>query len=338
VPATRRFPHVAEIRTDVRRRLTRYLRPSSVVVFEYRAWESYLLRAVCPNAARVRLTPGERADRLLAAIPAGARLVFMHIDLSVTDGFLTHEAEFLDGLAARGITVLNMRATDIRKRTMHDVCRARGLPLAETGREGPPDEMVVVKTNLNCGGAPERRMLTDGRQASALLLGELNDQMHDSTDYQVCRRGDVPEAAWSDPSLVVERFIENPDGVLYRATVLGRATRVAAIWSDDRIKKSSAPVRKRVDYFYWQDNGTHVPLGPSNDTALQVVETARRLGEAMGVDYHGTDCVMDADGALIPIDINKTPWWGDMQRPAVVEHLRRGLDDLIGAVHMGAVL
>ena len=47
------------------------------------------------------------------------------------------------------------------------------------------------------------------------------------------------------------------------------------------------------------------------------------------VDFHGTDCVMGADGTVVPIDVNKTPFWGEAgPRPGVLEHLRRGLEHL----------
>ena len=327
----RRFPSIADIRTDVRRRLTRYFRPSRVVAFEYRAWEGYLLHAMCPDAARVHLTPGERADRLLAALPSAARLAIMHIDLSVTDGFLTHEAELLTGLAARGITILNHRATDIRKRTMHEVCAAQGLPSAAATREGPDDEMVIVKTNLNCAGGPERRVLADGSDSPVAFAREVSDHMRDSGEYRVCPRSNVPTAAWSDPSLVVERFIDNPEGIYYRIYAIGRATLVVEAWSDEKIKKLLGPIRKRVNHFYWNDNGTYVPLGPSNGAAARAATAANELAGAIGAEFHATDCVMDAAGAIIPVDINKTPWWGNQVRPEAIRHLQNGLDDLLGS-------
>jgi hypothetical protein len=324
-----RFPQMAELRTGVRRRLTRYLRPSPVVVLEYHAWEGYLLHALCPHATPIALTPGERANRLIKAIPAAARVVAMHVDLSVTDGFLTHEEEFLAGLRARGITILNHRVTDIRKRTMHQVCRAHGLPSAGTGRSGPPDEMVIIKTDLNCGGRPERWILAEFGDPAAPFAHGISDELHDSTDYRVCRRRDVPESVWSDPSVVVERFIENPDGVYFRVSVVGRATMVSEAWSDDRIKKLTGENRMQLSHFYWFDKGAHVPLGTPSEAATRALVTARELGAAMGADFHGTDCVMDASGVIVPVDINKTPWWGGVAKPGAAEHLRRGLDDLV---------
>jgi hypothetical protein len=320
-------------RTNVRRRLVRFLRPSPVLVCEFNAWGGYLINAARPDAIRVRLYPGERADRLLAAVPAAARVLLMHIDLSETAGFLTHEADFLAGLAERGITVLNARAVDIRKRTMHAQCEARGLPSARTGREGPPDEQVIIKTDLNCGGVPEQRLIAHGLHVqSAVPLALLSRGDTGYPEYPVCRRDEVPEAAWSDPTLVVERFIDNPEGVYFRVYALGRATVVAEAWSDEKIKKLNGPIRKRVNHFFWFEDGTPVPLGEANARVTRAATIARQVGAALDVDFHASDCVMSGDGEIVAVDINKTPWWGPQVRPGVIEHLRRGLDGLIAEV------
>jgi hypothetical protein len=258
--------------------------------------------------------------------------VIMHINLSLTTGFLTHEAEFMAGLAARGITILNGGAADIRKRTMHELCTRHGLPSAVATREGPPDEQVIIKTNLNCAGNPERWALEDGGSPSAPFVQGLNSEMRNSKDYRICLRRDVPDTAWLDPSLVVERFIGNPEGVFFRVSAIGRATMVSQVWTKPQIKKLSGPVEKRVNHFYWYDEGVHTAIGPSNDFAAKAVVAARRLADAVGVDYHATDCVMDSDGSIVAIDVNKTPWWGSGVRPGAIQHYRHGLNDLLRAV------
>jgi hypothetical protein len=319
------------LRASVRRRLVRFLRPSSVVVCEYNAWGGYLINAACPDAIRVRLSPGERADGLLAAVPSAAHVLFMHIDLSDTTGFLTHESEFLAGLKSRWITVVNAGATDIRKRTLHERLESHGLPSPRAEREGSPDELLMIKTDLNCGGVPERRLRLNGRLSPAVAEPTLPLTYDKSgyPQYPVCRRDEIPAATWSDPTLVIERFIENPEHVFFRTYVLGRATVVAEAWVDARVKKLSGPVRKKVDHFFWYDKGTHIPLGLTNARATHAAAMARQFGNALGVDFHTSDIVMDSNGTMVPVDINKTPWWGPQVRPGVVEHFRRGLEGLI---------
>ena len=55
----------------------------------------------------------------------------------------------------------------------------------------------------------------------------------------------------------------------------------------------------------------------------------RRAAAALGVDFHSSDCVLDADGNMIPVDINKTPYWRSGPE-RILEHLRLGLDALTG--------
>ena len=137
------------------RRVMRRLRKSPLVVCEYNAWDRYTIQELRPNALRIALRPGEAGYRVLSGVPEGARVVLMHVNLSRTEGIIAGEGELWTSLHHRGATLLNVDATDICKRTLHERCEALGLPSARAPRDGPDEERLVVKTNLNYGGAPE---------------------------------------------------------------------------------------------------------------------------------------------------------------------------------------
>ncbi len=318
------------LRADVRRRVTRHLRHTPIAVCECNGWDDFLIHALCPEAVRVPIAPGESGLRVSGAIGRAAKVVLMHIDASRTDGFLGEEAAFFDGLVTRGVTPLNARATDVRKRTLHERCAALGLPSAATPREGPPDEQVIIKTTLNAAGVPERRLLARGGAASERFKHDLNGEIRDPDGYRICQRQEVPAAAWTDPTLAIERYIDNPEGAFYRVYGLGPATAVAQIWTDLQIKKLALPARRRAYFFFWNVSGDNVALNDATDDVVHAVSVARRVSVAMATEFHATDCVMDAGGSIVPIDVNKTPFWGRaVVRPGVLEHLRLGFEYLV---------
>jgi hypothetical protein len=326
--------HVADQMRGTRlwRRIERLRPHRPLVVLEYHAWQDdgYAIRVLEPHALAVRLRPGETAARVLADLPDDARTVVMHVDASRTDWVIADAPALWDALRRRGVRVLNAGATDIRKNTLHARCEAIGVPSARATCEGAPDERVIIKTNLNSAGAPER-LLARRNGIGRQFAQELNAGMRDASDYRICRRDEVPATAWTDPTLVVERFISNPDGIYYRVHTVGRATCVAEIWNTLDVKKGTTGVVRRVNHFYWTTAAGDKAVGPSHETAARVAALVRRVQDAMGIDYGATDCVMDdTTGALVVVDVNKTPGAGSMaDRPDIVEHLRRGFADLL---------
>jgi hypothetical protein len=313
------------------RRVVRRLRVSPLVVCEYNGWHGYAIEQVCPDALRIALRPGESARSVLSGIPREARAVLMHVNLSRTTGVIADEAALWASLRDRGVMLLNAAAADIRKRTIHERCEAIGLPSARAPRQGADDERLVVKTNLNYGGAPEVDLARDLGWRAERFTGRLTATSVGSPHYPVYRRHEVPPALWDDPGLVVERFIENPDGIIFRIYVIGPATVVSEVWSDDDIKKLSVPVRARVNHLFWRTATGHVADGPSSETLGRVATLTRRVCQALGVDFGTADCVMGGDGSLVVVDINKTPHWGGDVRPDIIGHLRRGLDHILAS-------
>ncbi len=328
--------------TRLWRRVEGLRQHTPLVVLEYNAYQDdgYAIRVLEPRALHVRLRPGEPAARVLAAVPDDARTVMLHVDASRTDGFIADAPALWDALRHRGVRILNAGATDIRKRTLHARCEALGVPSAATTRDGSPDERLIIKTNLNSAGAPERLLASRGNRVGRQFAQELNAGRLDASDYRVCRRDEVPPAVWSDPTLVVERFISNPEGIYFRVHTVGRATCVAEIWNTLDIKKGTTGVVRRFNHFYWTTADGDEAVGPSHETAARVAALVRQVHDAMGIGYGASDCVMDeTTRALIVVDVNKTPGAGSMAaRPDIVAHLRRGFDDLLDRLAAEAIV
>jgi hypothetical protein len=331
---------------SLRRSLAAWRTGTPVAVLDWGAWDKFLIQRLCPAALRIDVRPGDRAHDLARCMPKQVGVAFLHVDVSTVAPLLPDSDVLHDLLAARGIPLLNGRATDIRKDTIHRRASEHGLPTAHASREGAPDERLIVKTVLNVAGEPERRLLAQMRDSDTPTAQQLRQSVSttltDALGYRVCLRSDIPAEVWDDPTLVVERFIGNRDGVYYRVYSLGQAASVVEAWTNYEIKKLLRPVHRRLDHFFWFDgdespsrvgatlNGVPCREAVSEQAARAAV-AARALARVLGVDFHATDCVMDDNGAITPIDVNKTPYWGDDIRPGVLEHLGSGLDALLAS-------
>ncbi|MBS1213470.1 MAG: hypothetical protein H6R26_2087, partial [Proteobacteria bacterium] len=137
---------------------------------------------------------------------------FVPADVLVSHVNLTVVPEEYRAFAQRFPVVINGRATDISKRVVSTHVVHRDEDYA-----GP----VIVKTNRNFGGWPERQLipardpLSLARRAAACLLpwswtGRLRP--YDYPIFDSVR--EVPRAVWRNPLLVVEKFLpERQDGM-----------------------------------------------------------------------------------------------------------------------------
>lgn len=183
---------------------------------------------------------------------------------------------FLDAAASFDVTV-NGTVADISKTTLSQIRVNRGSVW-----DGP----VIVKSDLNCGGAPEaninRRARRHGNPAPFPEPSVIkNYPIYDDISL-------VPEDTWADPELVVERFVPeiHPDGFGLRTYIFcGPAERCALHISEEKIVKATRIVRFEP-----------APIPPA----------LRALREQLGFDYGKFDFVM-RDAKPILLDANKTP-------------------------------
>ena len=227
----------------------------------------------------IRVARGTRAPA--AQIPAD--LVFNHVNLTVTPA---EYRRLLDG-AARTV---NGRVFDISKRAI-----SSNLVDPDDGYDGP----VVVKTDRNYGGHPEMRHRRRARNFAGLLdrarrrLSGPPPLSRATTlsvgDYRVFERAaEVPAGVWSNPALVVERFLPERRGNLYYCrmyTFLGDHEVHEELSSPSPIVKGGNVVSKDI-------------IPPNADIVA--------LRHELGFDYGKFDYVV-RDGETILLDANRTP-------------------------------
>ena len=211
-----------------------------------------------------------------------ADLLLVHVNLSVVP------EEYL-AFAARYPISINGRLQDIRKTAISD-----NLIGPENSWDGP----VIVKSNLNYFGTPERRLQRTWAEKKWPLLIRLHeglkrrlrgkDLSNVLSNYKVFNhRGEIPSSWFAAKDIVIEKFrpeIENGLFHLRMAQILGdrvRCTRIAA----------QEPVIKANRSIHSED----IEPDPA------VSEWRQRFH----VDYGKMDYVVSGGQAIL-LDVNKT--------------------------------
>jgi hypothetical protein len=207
-----------------------------------------------------------------------ADIAVLHVDLSVVP------EPYLE-LAARYPVGINGRVRDIRHSAF-----SRQIVHPGDGYEGA----VIVKSDLNHGGLPERTLEGPlGRAWRRLRRGFISpdsDSLRCGTplEYRVYQhRRDAPPACFQRTDLVVERFLpEREDGLYHVRTYqfLGDRWTCARLSSPEPIVNDHTETRSE-------------PVEPHPDIA--------RLRHTLGFDYGKFDYVMHA-GEPVLLDANKT--------------------------------
>lgn len=199
--------------------------------------------------------PGQRFQAADAAI--------LHVDMSLIP------QDYLD-LAAVYPRTINGTVSDIRKRHV-----SRNL----VGRDDPWPGPVLVKSDLNCGGKPEARL---ARRAGQPLSSSV-------PDYQLFDHiAAVPDAVWTDPTRVVERYLPERRGAM-------NVLRVWSVLGDyERCTWYSAPETIVKGHNIGE-------FGPS-----EVPEVLRAERRRLGFDYGKFDFAIGPEGPVL-YDANRTP-------------------------------
>ncbi len=282
-----------------------------LVIYEWQAWDQFLLPALYPESCRLSACIGERDHEVVARLPSGCRWFAMHLNLTDSSRVPQGRARLIDLLHALGIVVLNGRVVDISKGAVQAACVACGLPSVTASRDGSPDEMVIVKSNANYGGMAEARLTPAERRFLSLV--DHHRWSADAHLYRVVPRRDVASSSWSDPGSVVERFITNDHDVFLRVYVMGRRLIVTAAESWLVIKKMFRDLDKH-DFFFdgevWIERPVPTRWSALVDVVVGFVPVLRRFCAHVSLDFGAIDVVMNNARELFIIDVNTTPHWG----------------------------
>ncbi len=209
--------------------------------------------------------------------------------------------------APAGIRVLNNRVLDISKRSISTL-----LLTPDTDWDGP----VIVKTDLNHFGGPERGAKRKGLRAwasdtAARISWRHAGRLPEKTYPVLNHLRRVPGWVWRDPALVVERFLPERDGDLYCLRgwmFLGSKGYGWRLFATDPLVKVESMVR--FEYI---------------DEQPEFLQDFRREN---GYDFGKFDYVI-YDGVPILLDANKTPGFsGDPNSPRI-KMLASGLMDFL---------
>jgi glycosyltransferase involved in cell wall biosynthesis len=230
-----------------------------------------------------------------------ADLVLVHVNLSVVPD------EYLE-FAARYPIALNGRLKDIRKSTT-----SRNLVRAGDPWDGP----VIVKSDLNFGGSPERILHESWlhrrskpwrgvKRVTSHLSGRANPApFSDWRDYLIYERlSDVPLEWFDTPDAVIERFRPELNDGLYH---LRMYQFLGDRWSCTRLSSPDPLIKAQTSVDVEQ-------IEPHPDV--------RRWRAELEMDYGKLDYVVN-DGEAVLLDVNKTTGASSHIEDAELRRMRR---------------
>jgi hypothetical protein len=280
------------------------------------AWQGFLAQALFPAATRLRARWDDPVEAVMAGVPASATHFLFHISVTMSAGFPERRAELLAAFAARGIKAVNERATDISKPFTQALCASLGLPVALATRDLPANTAVMLKTSLNHGGKIERYLPPPVLARLGMHLADPNIGPH---NYAVMPAGDVPEAAWGDPALCIERYISNDDGRYHRAYVWRDRLVLWEGINPEPIKKTFGDVSSRTMRFVLVDG--HYRPAPGSDVGPEaLLDQLALFVPAIGLDFGTVDAMSDNEGRYYIVDVNSTPFFRS-RAPDILDHL-----------------
>jgi len=292
-----------------------------LVVYEWCTGDRFLAQVLFPGAIRLMALSDAPADALVAHWPKGCDRLLFQVNLSRTERFPARRQELIRAVQERGVRVLNAHLDDIRKSTLHRMLARLGLNSAAASREGDGDEPLMVKTDFNYGGLYERLLSPEERRHLGVSAEEI--PISDWNDYRVMPRREVPDAFWSDPTLVIERFIDNPDGRFYRVYGVGDRVVIVEAHGTGAVKKISDDPR---DVNYTADLARLAEIDRNGALPLALVRVIEAFLLGTGLDLGSFDIMDDGAGGFYVVDLNLTPFGGGSHASdEVLDHLRGGL-------------
>ena len=280
---------------------------SKVAVLEWRAWSGFLLTNVLgDHAVRIetdpfREFPPEQFDRVCDLFPT----VCFHINLSVRSRLPLRVRDLTNRFVERGIYVVNGLVQDIRKSTLQAHLEAIGLSSLKAARSGPADEILFVKTDLNYGGNLERRLSPENIAAASLerFISPDIGPYH----YKTVERGVLQESIWTDPSIVIEKYVTNDEDSFYRVYFSGKQIIIVKAFASGIIKKLTSDPRNTNFVLDLES----LKAGPDNlPISATLQQDIATFVENTPVEFGCLDIVHDGHDNHYIVDLNLTPYAG----------------------------
>lgn len=295
---------------------------SNLLVYEWNAWDGFLVSHLVDEDQRFQASFEDRPDALHSAMTDDIDAVLLQINLSLPSAIPRNRSGFLEYCRSRTILVLNGKVENITKRHLHHLLDDAGITSAKAELAGDPEEALFVKSTLNCGGEPEHRLPASVRDSYQADIAGARIVKHD--EYYFARRKHIDRDVWGDNSVVVERYITNPDNSFYRVYGFGDSIIVVTAHSDALIKKLSGCERDTNIMFSRSKIMSADLRLPQNLQSVLV-----RFLKKIPLQYFCLDIVHDNEQAYI-IDLNLTPYSGrSSQNYEVCQFLIEGFGNLL---------
>jgi hypothetical protein len=278
-----------------------------IAVLEWRAWKGFLLAHVLgDDAVRIETDPfSEFPPEDFDRISDSFNTVCFQINLSVRSRLPLGIRELTNRFVERGIHVVNGVVQDIRKSTLHAHLDAIGLASLKALPSGPADEILFVKTALNYGGDLERWLPPE--QIAAAGFEDLISSEIGAYHYSTVKRGMAGEDIWTDPAIVVERYVSNSEDSFFRVYFSGERVVIVKAFAPGIIKKLSNDAR---DTNFVSDL-EHLKAGTDNlPISRTLTADVATFVENTPVDFGCIDMVHDGHDHHYIVDLNLTPYAG----------------------------
>ena len=257
--------------------------------------QTYLIWRVQQNVKLVRCNPLlDTIDRILEHLHGESEFHF-HIDLSVQDQIPPCRKLLIEALRRRGIAVHNGGFDNQRKRNLQMTSAELGLTSLTANKEGDPDELLLVKSDLNVAGGPERRTI---KWFPGLQVPTLSTRVSDPSQYYLAKRREIADEIWSDSSIHIERYINNSEGRVVRSFWNQGKAVVSVILNPDQVVKKNNAECPRWNF-----------VEPIDTLTNLVFSRTRQYAEHLCLSFFAADWVVDHENSPYLVDLNLTPQW-----------------------------
>jgi hypothetical protein len=257
--------------------------------------KGYLLAELLPDAVLLPLDQAPIANKF--------KMIIFHTDLTVSSNHPTWRSSFSWKSASTGAVVWNACATNISKRRIHRAVSALGMPSLQVSGELVLDTHVIVKSNQNCGGIAESRL------AGTVSKPTRVHQVAGTKNYIVCELREVDRDLKQHVQVVIERYVENAQGIFFRVYRAGVRFVVCQAESKNQIKQMGFG-NPRISAFF-------PTLDYKPDCEIEFLEAARQaslISSELGLQFGTVDLVMDDTNVLYVCDVNSTPFWEESEK------------------------
>ncbi len=294
---------------------------ANVLVYHWEAWQGFLISHLVADHNHYQAAYDDDISRLDNALTPNIKAVLLQINLSRSVYFPQQRAQLINDLQQRGLLVLNADVDDITKTNLHQMLHRAEVPNVKVPVAGDGDEWLFIKSNLNWGGEVEQRLPPELRATFA----DKNPRTIKKFDHYYTRqRRNIPATLWQDDSVVIEKYIVNPEDSFYRVYAFGNAIVVVKAHSSALVKKISGDSRD-CNAFYHRDQ----IINERTQLPFNLQYTIRQFLRNIRLDYFCLDIIHNMSDFYV-VDLNLTPYAGVAQQTTdATEFLIAGANDYL---------